>query len=107
MKMKVGTRVVLTIYLIAVIALCGFILATLGGLITGSNLSELTNTVLNGASWVKVIYAVRAVVVLGDYNWSARCNSVPNHRILGNYFDCAVRGGRRFPRFAPGYPPDD
>ena len=31
-------------------------------------------------------------IVLGDYNWSARCNSVPNHRILGNYFDCAVRG---------------
>ena len=42
MKMKVGTRVVLTIYLVAVIALCGFILATLGGLVPGSALSDFS-----------------------------------------------------------------
>lgn len=64
MKMKVGTRVVLTIYLVAVIALCGFILATLGGLVPGSALSDFTNTVLNGAIWFKVLYAVIAIVVI-------------------------------------------
>lgn len=64
MKMKVGTRVVLTIYLIAVIALCGFILATIGGLIPGSDLSNFTNTVINGSIWFKILYAVIAVVVI-------------------------------------------
>ena len=64
MKMKVGTRVVLTIYLIAVIILCGFILATLGGLIPGSNLSDFTDTVLNGPLGYKILYAVIAVVVI-------------------------------------------
>ena len=38
--------------------------ATLGGLIPGSNLSDFTNTVLNGSIWFKVLYAVIAVVVI-------------------------------------------
>lgn len=64
MKMKVGTRVVLTVYLVVVIALCGFILATLAGLVPGSILSDFTSTVNNGAIWFKVLYAVIAIVVI-------------------------------------------
>lgn len=64
MKMKMGTRVVLTVYLIAVIALCGFILATLAGLVPVSALSDFTNTVGGGSIWFKILYAVIAIVVI-------------------------------------------
>ncbi|MEG2360902.1 MAG: alkaline shock response membrane anchor protein AmaP [Christensenella sp.] len=64
MKMKVGTRVVLTVYLIAVIALCGFMLATIGGFLPGSNLKDFTNTAIGGAIFYKILYAVIAIVMI-------------------------------------------
>ena len=64
MKMKVGTRVVLTIYLIAVIVLCGFVLAMIAGLLPASNLTDFAYTAANGDIWFKILYAVIGIVVI-------------------------------------------
>ncbi|MEA4853593.1 MAG: alkaline shock response membrane anchor protein AmaP [Christensenella sp.] len=64
MKMKTGTRVVFTIYLIAVIALCLFILGTIAGVIGPQNLTNFAHTAINGSIWFKILYAVIAIIVV-------------------------------------------
>lgn len=64
MKMKTGTRIVFTVYLIAVIALCVFLLGILAGLFTPNSLSDFVYTLQNGAIWYKILYAVIGIVVI-------------------------------------------
>lgn len=64
MKMKVGTRVLLTVYLIVVITLCGFILATIAGFISGNNILDFARTLVDGSVLFKILYAVIAIVLI-------------------------------------------
>ncbi len=64
MKMKVGTRVVLTIFLVVVIAACGFLLAIIAGLLPADQLTNFAYTATSGDIWFKVLYAVIAIVMI-------------------------------------------
>lgn len=64
MKMKAGTRVIMTILLVAIILLCAFILASSFGLINALYLKGATETILNGGILYKVLYAVIFVVII-------------------------------------------
>jgi len=65
--MKVSTRIIFTIYLLAVVALCLFVLGTIFGLLPSGPLSQVTDTLLNGGIWFKVLYSCifGAVLVVG------------------------------------------
>ena len=67
MKMKVSTRVIFSIYLVAVIALCLFVLAVIFGFIPAASLSQVTDTIVNGGFWYKVLYVCMfgVVVIVG------------------------------------------
>ncbi len=64
MKMKTGTRIVFTVYLFAVIALCVFLLGILAGIFRPDSLSDFIYTMQNGMIWYKVLYAVIGIVVI-------------------------------------------
>lgn len=65
MKMKAGTRVVFTFYLIVVILIFLFFLATMFGLLDASILNNITGTMINGATGFQILYgALFAVMVI-------------------------------------------
>lgn len=64
MKMKVSTRIIFSIYLLAVIALCLFILAIIFGLIPAQNLTQATTTIIDGSIWYRALYVVIFGVML-------------------------------------------
>lgn len=64
MKMKGSTRVIFSIYLLVVIALCLYLLATIFGLLPAANLSQITNTLSDGNFWVRALYVVIFIVLL-------------------------------------------
>jgi uncharacterized membrane protein len=64
MKMKVGTRVVMTLYIIFVVALCLFVLAVLTGLCDQSAIIGVANTIAAGSFWYKFGYGAVAVVLI-------------------------------------------
>jgi uncharacterized alkaline shock family protein YloU len=67
MKMKVSTRIIFTIYLLAVIGLCVFMLAVITGLISPDGLMQVVSTIALGNFWFQVLYIVifGAVLVVG------------------------------------------
>lgn len=67
MKMKVSTRIILTIYLICVSGLCVFVLANIFGLLAPYGLTQVVSTIIEGSFWFKVLYVVifGAVLVVG------------------------------------------
>ena len=67
MKMKVSTRIILSIYLLAVIALCLFILAIIFGLLPAEILTQITTTIIDGSIWYRAIHVVifGAMLVIG------------------------------------------
>ena len=64
MKMKVSTRIILTILLLVVAGLCLFMLATIFGLLDPSGLLQAATTIVEGSFWFKALYAVIFGVVL-------------------------------------------
>lgn len=64
MKMKVSTRIIFTIYLLAVAALCLFVLGVIFGLLPAGNLSQVTDTIIGGGFWLKALYVCIFGVVL-------------------------------------------
>ena len=64
MKMKVSTRIILTIFLIVVIALCLFLLATMFRLIDADYLTLSVQTMLLGNIGFKILYAAIFVVMI-------------------------------------------
>lgn len=56
MRMKVSTRIIFTIYLLVVVALCLFVLGIIFGLLPAVSLSQVTDTVMNGGIWFKALY---------------------------------------------------
>ncbi len=64
MKMKVGTRVVFTIYILVMVLFCLFLLATLFGLVNTAYLTDTTNTISNGTFWFKFLYAAIFIVLV-------------------------------------------
>lgn len=64
MRMKVSTRIILTIYLVVVILLCAFLLTTATGLISPDYLAGAVGTVINGDITYKIIYAAACAVMI-------------------------------------------
>lgn len=64
MKMKAGTRVLFTIFLIIIIAACLFVIATLFGLVDTSYISDVAYTMTSDAMGLKILYAAIAVVLI-------------------------------------------
>lgn len=65
MKMKTGTRVLFTLFLIVIILACLFIIATIAGFVSQSYLQDATYTMTSGSLWFKVLYiAIAAVLII-------------------------------------------
>jgi len=64
MKMKTGTRVLLTIYLIVIILAFLFLLATMFGLVSPSIMQGVTSTMTDGGIGYKALYAAVAIVMI-------------------------------------------
>ena len=64
MKMKVGTRVVFTIYLLVIVILCLFLLGTIFGLVDVSYLDGATATMTGGAFWYQFLYGAILIVLV-------------------------------------------
>ncbi|MEI6101063.1 MAG: alkaline shock response membrane anchor protein AmaP [Eubacteriales bacterium] len=64
MKMKVSTRIIFSIYLLLVIGLCLYFLATMFGLLAQDGLLQVVTTIVDGSIWFKVLYTAIFGVVL-------------------------------------------
>lgn len=64
MKMKVGTRVLFTIFLLVIIIGLIFLLASMFGLIDQSMIDNIGQTMLSGGVGYKILYAVIAIVLI-------------------------------------------
>ncbi len=64
MKMGTGTRALFTVFLVAVIALCVFVLGTLFGLVPVTYIDGIARTVSVGGFWYKFLYAAILIVVV-------------------------------------------
>ncbi len=67
MKMKVSTRIIFTIYLLCVIGLSLFVLATVFGILPSGFLLQAATTIVQGSFWFKVLYTAifGAALVVG------------------------------------------
>lgn len=67
MKMKVSTRIILTIYLIVIILFCAFMLLTMFNVIPQDNLVLAVRTILEGGVGYKILYVIifAALIVFG------------------------------------------
>lgn len=63
MEMKVGTRVLMTIFLIVIILLLLFVILSIGGF-EQNILMDAVNTMLNGGTGYKILYAAIAAVLI-------------------------------------------
>jgi uncharacterized alkaline shock family protein YloU len=64
MKMKAGTRVIMTLYIVFVIILSLFVLMVLAGAYDSSMLIGVANTIASGSFWYKLGYGAIAVVLI-------------------------------------------
>ena len=64
MKMKVGTRIVMSIYIIVVIIMCLFVLSVLVGAYDSSAINNVANTIAAGSFWYKFGYGVVVIVLI-------------------------------------------
>jgi uncharacterized alkaline shock family protein YloU len=64
MKMKVGTRIVFTVYILIVVVLSLFLLAALFGLADASLLNAAVNTISGGSSGYQFLYAAILIVLV-------------------------------------------
>lgn len=64
MRMRTGTRVLLTIFLIVVICAFAFLLLTMFGVISADALTGVLATALHGGFWYKLGYAVVCIIMI-------------------------------------------
>ncbi|MGI6152409.1 MAG: alkaline shock response membrane anchor protein AmaP [Christensenellaceae bacterium] len=64
MKMKVGTRILLTVFLIVIILLCLFLIGTMAGFFHSSYLEGAVSTMLHGAMGYQAIYITVFIVII-------------------------------------------
>ncbi len=64
MKMNVGTRIIFSVYVAAVIILCAFVLGTLFGLIPLPHITGIVQTISLGSFWYKFLYAAILIAMI-------------------------------------------
>ncbi|MEG2957245.1 MAG: alkaline shock response membrane anchor protein AmaP [Christensenellaceae bacterium] len=64
MKMKTSTRVIFTVYLVAVIALCVFVLGIIFKFVSADHIANFIYTINNGAIGFKILYIAISIVVI-------------------------------------------